>query len=723
MTNRSIEDSRGTDLPKLPIPAWQKPTLLVVGAGLLTLGAILNLERFSIDPSDELPEAFSWLEETPVSEPRGFELRFSEDEVARHSKAEEVVKDEGELAQGTRHSGSLPPNGGDGRSLSTAPVPQMARSFDPDMSARQAGILGIMEQQSAHFLATPYGGGFAIGNDDADVWGSLTGAEVGEAYGVGGLGLVGMGSHGDLPAPTFGVTSNDTHIDPRSTFSIDVDTASYGIARQWLLGSARLPPRQQIRTEEMLNYFDYDYPEPQGDLPFSVSSEIGPCPWLENRQLLKVGIQGKVIRSGRIPPRNLVFLVDVSGSMGGRGKLDLVKLGLAALTEHLRPNDRIAIVVYAGQSRTVLRSTPGSQRSKILRAIASLEPGGSTNGSSGIHLAYTQAERNHIRGGINRVVLATDGDFNVGVVGHHALIELIEAKRKTGTHLSVLGVGTSHNDHTMEQIADHGDGNYAFLDRASEARKVLIEQADATLMTIAKDVKLQLEFDPERVVSHRLVGYENRTLQHHEFDDDLKDAGEIGSGHAVTALYEIELREASEPVSVADLDLRFKAPNGHRSRKVSYALASDADTALADASTDFRFTAAVAGFAERLRGRSMTSEFDYAEMHDLAAGALGKDPRGERAEFLTMIDAAAKIPAPPPATQPRVVAPPPSPPAETKAEPTHVPVEPAASEPAPKPDRASPEDRGDFIVEVLRVLPPFLALPLFVMAFRRRRRD
>jgi Ca-activated chloride channel family protein len=503
--------------------------------------------------------------------------------------------------------------------------------------------------------------------------------------------------------------------DAKSTFSVDVDTASYSNTRRYLEDD-ELPPPDAVRTEELVNYFDYDYPQPPADsaAPFSLVTEVGPCPWAPERRLVHLGIQGYEPPAAAIPPRNLVYLIDVSGSMQAPNKLPLVKHGLATLTERLRAEDRVAIIVYAGGVGMVLEPTPGADRRAILDALDRLEGGGSTNGSAGIEQAYQLAAQSFITGGINRVILATDGDFNVGVVNHDALVELIEHERETGVFLSVLGVGSDNlNDHLMEQLADKGNGNYAYIDGLREARKVLVEEAGSTLVTIAKDVKIQVEFNPTLVERHRLVGYENRVLAHRDFADDSKDAGEIGAGHSVTALYEVELTGKRHDQPLLSLGIRWKQPDGQHSTELS-AAAHDRDVALEHTSTDFRFAAAVAAFAARLRG---TAQPDYAEILTLARGSLGSDPHCYRHDFLELVWKAGTLAgetlARPDTDCSRV--------AEVVAEVTPT-VEPSSS-PAIEPIEDETEvDWSMFVLEVLRLLPPFLALPMFVMAYRQRRR-
>ncbi|TPV96453.1 MAG: VWA domain-containing protein [Myxococcales bacterium FL481] len=432
--------------------------------------------------------------------------------------------------------------------------------------------------------------------------------------------------------------------DPKSTFSIDVDTASYSNIRRFIR-EGTLPPSEAVRLEEMVNYFDYDYPQPEGDAPFAVAVEVGPAPWDRRRQLVRIGLQGKQIPSAELPTRNLVFLLDVSGSMQGPDRLPLVKRALTELARTLTETDRVSIVVYAGASGTVLEPTPGSDVAAITRALDRLEAGGSTDGGAGIQRAYELAERAFVRGGVNRVILATDGDFNVGTTSRRALVEVIEDKRRGGVSLSVLGFGRGNlNDAMMEQLADHGNGNYAYIDNIAEARKVLVREGGGTLVTIAKDVKIQVEFAAESVESFRLVGYENRVLAHADFDDDRKDAGEIGVGHSVTALYEIVPRAESTATDLMDLRLRYKRPQGDLSRlqevKVSRAAAVQR---LADTTADFRFAAAVAQAGLALRHSRTQPDATLANAYHTAACALGPDRHGERQAFLDLVRKAAEL--------------------------------------------------------------------------------
>jgi Ca-activated chloride channel family protein len=450
---------------------------------------------------------------------------------------------------------------------------------------------------------------------------------------------------------------------PLSTFSIDVDTASYSNTRRFL-SDGQLPPRDAVRIEELVNYFSYDYPQPAGGEPFSVKAEVADCPWNTQHRLVQIGLQGKKISTEDMPPANLVFLVDVSGSMNEAHKLPLVKSGLRTLAEQLTARDRVAVVVYAGSSGLALPSTPGDRKNDIIGALERLEAGGSTNGGAGIQLAYSVAEQNFIRGGTNRVILATDGDFNVGVTGDEELVRLIEEKRQRGVSLSVLGFGAGNlNDSMMEKLADKGNGNYAYIDSESEARKALGEQAAGTLLTIAKDVKIQVEFNPRLVAGYRLIGYENRMLAAKDFNDDRKDAGEIGAGHTVTALYEIvpagqkienpgvdELkysRPAEEPQGTASgelmtVKLRYKEPDGDTSKPLNVGV-PDSRASYANASQDFKFAAAVAEFGMLLRGSRYKGQASYNSAAELARASIGADLQGHRTEFVKLIESARSL--------------------------------------------------------------------------------
>jgi Ca-activated chloride channel family protein len=481
------------------------------------------------------------------------------------------------------------------------------------------------------------------------------------------------------PAPTQAApaefnTENYHHIDdhrfvttqdqPLSTFSIDVDTASYSNARRFL-SEGSLPPADAIRVEEWLNYFSYDYAPPTDGKPFSVHSEVSRCPWNDHHELVRIGIKGQTMAEENVPPRNLVFLIDVSGSMMDANKLPLVKQGLSMLVNTLRAEDSISMVVYAGASGLVLPPTSGKDRGRILSALQQLEAGGSTNGGDGIRLAYQVAQQSFHKEGINRVILATDGDFNVGTSSEGELQRLIEDKRKGGVFLTVLGFGTGNTkDSTMEMLADKGNGNYAYIDTAAEAQKVLVREAGSTLVTIAKDVKLQVEFNPAKVQSYKLVGYENRTLAKEDFNDDKKDAGEIGAGHTVTALYEIVPVGAPSPVvpsvdplkyqapsalsnaasnnELMTVAVRYKLPKSETSTKFSVVV-DDTAEALDATSADYRFGAAVAEVAMILRNSPDVERGSLQAARALAQSAVGKDPHGDRAEFLGMVDRAMRL--------------------------------------------------------------------------------
>jgi Ca-activated chloride channel homolog len=450
---------------------------------------------------------------------------------------------------------------------------------------------------------------------------------------------------------------------PLSTFSIDVDTASYSNTRRFL-ADGRMPPRDAVRIEELVNYFNYDYPQPDGQTPFSVTAEVAECPWNTRHKLVHIGLQGKKISTEDLPPANLVFLLDVSGSMDAPDKLPLVKSSLRTLANQLTSRDRVAVVVYAGASGLVLPSTPGDQRGEIVSAVERLQAGGSTNGGSGIRLAYRVAEENFIRGGTNRVILATDGDFNVGLTGDDELVKLIEEKRRGGVFLSVLGFGTGNlNDSMMEKLADKGNGNYAYIDTEAEARKALGEQVAGTLATIAKDVKIQVEFNPRLVAGYRLIGYENRLLADKDFNDDTKDAGEIGAGHTVTALYEVvpagqkvenpgvdELKysrpaEATQGANASELltvKLRYKEPEGDVSRPVNVGV-PDRQASYRNASDNFKFAAAVAEFGLLLRDSRYKGQSSYRNAAELARAAAGADLNGRRAEFVGLVETANRL--------------------------------------------------------------------------------
>jgi Ca-activated chloride channel family protein len=478
----------------------------------------------------------------------------------------------------------------------------------------------------------------------------------------------GGGLSGFLGGPEFNTEAYDKIDDnqwtavstkPLSTFSIDVDTASYSNIRRFL-NEAKLPPKDAVRIEELINYFSYAYPEPRDRTPFAVTTSIGECPWNPKHRLALVGLQAKRLEANGVPPRNLVFLIDVSGSMATPQKLPLVKASLAMLARNLTEKDRLAIVVYAGAAGLVLPSTSGSDTMTILEALGRLGAGGSTNGAQGLQLAYQTAREHFIKGGVNRVVLATDGDFNVGVTSQGDLIRLIEQNRDSGIALSVLGFGMGNlKDSTMEKLADKGNGNYSYIDTLTEAEKVLVQEAGGTLVTVAKDVKLQVEFNPRTVAAYRLIGYENRMLQDQDFNNDRKDAGDMGAGHSVTALYEIV--PAGEPIDIPGIDplkyqrpgaraadassdeamtvkIRYKQPGGDSSALVSVPVAIKASPNAA-----LGFASAVAEFGLVLRDSEFKGSASYAEALTLAKKFKGEDQHGHRAEFIRLIGVADSI--------------------------------------------------------------------------------
>jgi len=445
---------------------------------------------------------------------------------------------------------------------------------------------------------------------------------------------------------------------PLSTFSIDVDAASYSNVRRFLT-EGRLPPADAVRLEELVNYFPYTYPDRTGRHPFAVTTEVGPSPWAPEHRLVRIGLQAKRLATRDLPPSNLVFLIDVSGSMKSWDKLPLVKQAFCALVNELRAQDRVAIVVYAGAAGLVLPPTSGADKATILAAIDRLEAGGSTAGGAGIKLAYDVARENYFPEGNNRLILATDGDFNVGVSSDAEMIRLVETRREEGTFLTVLGFGTGNlKDTKMEQMADKGNGHYAYIDSFREAQKVFVREFGGTLFTVAKDVKIQVEFNPARVQAYRLLGYENRLMAKEDFADDRKDAGEMGAGHAVTALYEVvpvgarpvalssdsltyqrvSLRpSASRSPELMTVRLRYKDPDGSRSRLLSTAVV---DAGGSTASRDLRFASAVAAFALVLRNSENKGEASYDMVLALARDARGEDPEGYRTEFISMVERA-----------------------------------------------------------------------------------
>ncbi|NND98488.1 MAG: VWA domain-containing protein [Pirellulaceae bacterium] len=456
---------------------------------------------------------------------------------------------------------------------------------------------------------------------------------------------------------------------PLSTFSIDVDTAAYSKVRMYLMQHQMLPNPNAVRIEELLNYFDYDYAPPTDEHPFAAAMQVADCPWNSKHRLARIGIQGKVVDQDR-PPSNLVFLLDVSGSMNRPNKLPLVIEGMKMLVDQLSENDSVGIVVYAGAAGMVLDSTSGDRKKSIIDSLDRLKAGGSTNGAQGIQLAYNLARDHFITGGTNRVILCTDGDFNVGVTGTDQLVDLAAENAKGNIFLTVLGFGTGNlNDAMMEQISNKGNGNYAFIDSPDEARKVLVDQMQGTLVTIAKDVKIQVEFNPAEVSAYRLIGYENRVMAAEDFADDKKDAGEIGAGHTVTALYELVPADASDDELVDDdaaggiklryqeklrqrdgagngelltLKLRYKQPTGTKSTLLEFPIKDDGKT-FSQADQDFQFAASVASFGMLLRNSPHKGDANFDSVEELATAGAQGDKSGYRHEFVQMVQQAKKL--------------------------------------------------------------------------------
>ncbi|PNG45217.1 hypothetical protein A1354_05075 [Pseudomonas asplenii] len=443
---------------------------------------------------------------------------------------------------------------------------------------------------------------------------------------------------------------------PVSTFSADVDTGAYANVRR-LLNQGRLPPEGAVRLEEMVNYFPYDYALPSDGSPFGVTTELAASPWNPHTRLLRIGIKASDRAVAQLAPANLVFLVDVSGSMDRREGLPMVKSTLKLLVDQLRDQDRVSLVVYAGESRVVLEPTSGREKAKIRTAIEQLTAGGSTAGASGIELAYQMAQQAFIPKGINRILLATDGDFNVGVSDFDSLKQMAVDKRKSGISLTTLGFGVdNYNEHLMEQLADAGDGNYAYIDNLREARKVLVDQLSSTLAVVAQNVKLQVEFNPAQVSEYRLLGYENRALKREDFSNDKVDAGEIGAGHTVTALYEIvpagekgwlePLRYGKSDAAVTEksgelamLRVRYQRPDGGKSLLIERPITNQ----VAPASEDLRFAAAVAAFSQQLKDGRYTGDFSLKDTEKLARGARGDDRFGLRNEFVQLVELAQSL--------------------------------------------------------------------------------
>lgn len=450
---------------------------------------------------------------------------------------------------------------------------------------------------------------------------------------------------------------------PYSTFSIDVDNASYSIMRRMLLDGI-MPPKEEVRIEEWINYFSYDYPQPENKDPFSINTELSDCPWNKNHKLFHIGLKGKDIPEGELKPSNLVFLMDVSGSMADPDKLPLLKRAFKLLLPKLKSHDKISMVVYAGAAGVVLDSEDGNDQEKILAALEALDAGGSTAGGEGIELAYKLAESNFIKKGNNRVILATDGDFNVGVSSENELEELITAKREKGIYLSVLGFGNGNiKDNKMEVLADKGNGNYYYIDNILEARKVLVEQFGGTLNTIAKDVKIQLEFNPKFIKEYRLIGYENRRLVNEDFNNDKKDAGELGSGHTVTALYEIVPSASNEQNAKVDApkyqnakandlnttelaNIKFRYKNSGKNDTISNLITKPviaAYTPFDKTSRNYKLTAAVTEFGLLMRESEYKADAKFESAANLAQAAKGEDKEGYVAELVRLIKTAESL--------------------------------------------------------------------------------
>lgn len=447
---------------------------------------------------------------------------------------------------------------------------------------------------------------------------------------------------------------------PLSTFSIDVDAASYSNMRRYI-NKGKLPPADAIRTEELINYFSYDYPQPTGNDPVKITTEVGACPWNVKHRLVRIGLKAKEIPTDKLPVSNLVFLIDVSGSMYGPQRLGLVQSSLKLLVNNLRDEDRVAIVVYSGSAGEKLPSTSGSDKQKIREAIDELTAGGSTAGGAGIKLAYKMAKQNFVKGGNNRIILCTDGDFNVGVSSDEGLEKLIEQERKSGVFLTVLGYGMgNYKDSKMQVLAEKGNGNHAYIDNLQEANRVLVNEFGATMHTVAKDVKLQIEFNPSQVQAYRLIGYESRLLKDEDFNNDAKDAGEMGAGHTVTAFYEVvpagiksdftgkvdDLKyQKTKPTPAATnnskelltVKLRYKAPDGNTSKKIEQPLIDDNKEKV---SSDFRFASAVAMFGQLLRDSDFKGDATYDKVISLAKTSLDNDEKGYRREFIRLAETA-----------------------------------------------------------------------------------
>ncbi len=521
--------------------------------------------------------------------------------------------------------------------------------------------LSKMAIRSSKGVANNTAGVYSYDNGSSDL--NIRGARAqGNYYYVEGMKTGGEADLATFSNESYATLTDNPYLDvinnPLSTFSVDVDKASYTNVRRFI-SQGYLPPADAVRIEEMVNYFSYDYPQPEGDVPFSISTEYTDCPWNPKHKLVHIGIQGKEIEMETAPSNNLVFLIDVSGSMNSSDKLGLLKTGLTLLVNQLRKEDRVAIVVYAGAAGLVLPSTSGADKSKIKSALHQLRAGGSTAGGEGIELAYKVAKRNFMADGNNRIILASDGDFNVGISSQDQLIKLIESKRNDDIFLTTLGFGTGNlQDAKMEQLADKGNGNYNYIDNALEAKKVFVTELGANLITIAKDVKVQVEFNPAHVKGYRLIGYVNRKLNEEDFNDDTKDAGEIGSGHNVTMMYEIipagseeqvvnidklkyqkespELAATSLETEVLTVKFRYKEPTGTTSMLIEEVL-YDESVPFYETSENCRFSASVASFGMLLRKSDFKGDYDFENVIKLAKDAKGNDDDGSRSEFIQLV--------------------------------------------------------------------------------------
>ncbi len=675
-------------------PGWKKPAI-IVGLGLAAMLAVaLLLSKSDIEHATgntNLALNATGAKPVALESPAKTELPLAEEIALKAALASHTPSREGSQALDL-NSSSLPLLASSGPSSGSVPtLPSVPPVDGPlaDTAGEPGQLLAEAKPEELYLRSEISNKRIARdktntdrtllagydGSPQAQVSSAPASALAGESrqslakFGSGGVfGGGSLGPSGFNTEAYDSISENDFHSvseEPLSTFSIDVDTASYSNVRRFLT-EGQLPPKGAVRIEELLNYFTYDYPEPKEGEPFSVNLEVATCPWAAEHRLLRVGLKTRELARKNRPPSNLVFLIDVSGSMQSEDKLPLLKQSMKLLVDQMREQDRVAIAVYAGASGLALPSTSGAEKARIAAAIDALESGGSTNGAAGIELAYQQAAAHFIEEGVNRVILASDGDFNVGVTSRSELVDLIQAKAKSGVFLSVLGFGRGNlKDSQMEELADKGNGNYAYIDSLKEGRKTLVEQASGTLVTVAKDVKIQIEFNPAQVSGYRLVGYENRVLAKEDFNNDKKDAGEVGAGHAVTALYEIVLSGNTVLASPVDnlkyqlpprpeiglslssgemltLKLRYKEPDGDTSKLLQYPL-TDAGRDWAGSSRDFRWAAAVAQFGMLLRDSDHKGTATWGSTNELAIEGKGEDPGGYRAEFLELAKKAAAL--------------------------------------------------------------------------------